>query len=229
MPNRKQRKANRQAKRGKRQANFKQSGFYKMFHKEKPKGFRGHQKIKQSDSRGGLTGGIGLKEKLQDMFGGGHDDCPQWELDKDTGQKICTSGGGKPSSSGGSSSSTTKTTGTSSTKTTGGHESAHLVMNWPGLNFNRPNIELQGFGVEAKAGGEIETGGWHVPLKLDEDGAGGASGSSSGFLSFSKTGKSEKEEQDSMKDNEIMVNEEIDEDGSNKKNVRYVESPPGGF
>ena len=227
MPNRKQRQANRRAKRAMKKAKFQQSKFYQAFHKEKPKGFRGHQKISQSDSRGGLTGKLGLKEKLQDVFSKqGHTDCPNWELDKNTGQKICTSGGGKPSSSGGSSSSIIKTTGTSSTKTTGGQESGNFVMDWPGLNFNRPNTGLQGFGVEVKAGGDIETGGWRVPLKLDEDGAGGTGGSSSGFLSFSKTGNSKKEEQDSMDDNEIMVNEEIDEDKPKRRsgNRRIVAS-----
>jgi len=166
MPNRKQRKANRQAKRAIRRAKFKQSGFYQALHKEKPKGFRGHQKISKSDSRGGLTGKLGLKEKFQDVFSKqGHTDCPNWELDKNTGQKICTSGGGKPKSSGGSSSNTTKTTDMSSTKTAGGQGSGNFVMEWPSLNFNNPNITLPGFEGIIKASGDIETGGWRVPLE----------------------------------------------------------------
>ena len=219
MPNRKQRQANRRAKRAMRHAKFQQSGFYQAFHKEKPKGSRGYQVISKAKNKG-LTGKLGLKEKLQDLVTkDGHSDCPTWSIDKDTGQKICTSGGGKPSSSGSSSSTTTKTPDTSSSG--GGGD---FTMNFPALNFKGPKINLPGFGIEA--GGDANTGtGWHPPLEAPEK----ATGKASGFLSFSTTGNSEKEEQKSMKDNEIMVNEEMDEDAKNKKNVRYIESPPGGF
>ena len=97
-PKRQQRINNRKANRGRRQANFQQSGFYDFFHKDKPKGFRGHQAIGRSKA-GGLTGKLGLKEKIQDVFKKeGHDDCPTFTVDKN-GNKTCTN----PNSGGSSS------------------------------------------------------------------------------------------------------------------------------
>lgn len=80
---RQQRQANRQAKKAMKKAKFQQSKLYQAFHREKPKGDRGYQVISKSKT-GGLTGRLGLKEKLQDIFTKeGHTDCPSWGVNKD--------------------------------------------------------------------------------------------------------------------------------------------------
>lgn len=126
MPNRKQRQANRQAKRAMRRAKFQQSGFYKAFHKEKPKGSRGYQVISKAKTKG-LTGKLGLKEKIQDLVTKeGHQGCPSWSVDRD-GNKVCTSGDG------------------GSTKTTGTIGNKKITVTDPdetkkGLNFSFPKF-----------------------------------------------------------------------------------------
>jgi len=126
MPNRKQRQARRRANRVRRKAKFQQSAVYQAFHKEKPKGSRGYQVISKSKA-GGLTGKLGLKEKVQDLFTkDGHQGCPSWGIDKD-GNKVCTSGDG------------------GSTKTTGNIGNKKITVSDPdekkkGLDFSFPKF-----------------------------------------------------------------------------------------
>jgi len=128
---RKQRQANRQAKRAKRGDKFRQTKFYQALHKEKPKGFRGHQAIAKSKTKG-LHGKLGLKEKIQDLFTkDGHQGCPTWGTDKN-GNKVCLGGDGGSN----------KTTATidGNKYTTSDSDEKKKGLNLKGLDFSMPQF-----------------------------------------------------------------------------------------
>ena len=214
------RKAKRINNRARKLAKFQQSKVGKLFQRDKPKGFRGHQAISRSNSEG-LVGKLKIKQKLQDVFTKeGHSTCPEFTVDKNGNKKCSTGGGGNVNvKSGDSKSNTPETTIPSKPSASFGGN-----MGWGDFSFkSNINTNLPGFGIKGNLESDVSTGSnWHAPLKAD--GNTGGTGLASGNIEFfSKDGNSAQKNK-SSEQNEVVISDEFSDENKKRRGRRVVKA-----